>query len=252
MRHLSLLALAASFCLVPAARADWKDMLKDAAKNPDVIKSVTGGGDSGGGANVSSGEAGAGLKEALAQGASAAVRALGRTDGFWGNEAVRIAMPDSLQTVEKGLRAVGKGRLADEFIQTMNRAAEAAVPETLAIIEQAIRGMSFDDAMRILRGSGTEATDYLKRTGGEQMQQRMLPIVKQATARTGVTRKYKEMQGGGGLTGALLSSKSFDIDRYVTTKASDGLFYMIGQEEQRIRTNPAARSTELLRKVFAR
>jgi hypothetical protein len=252
MRPLPLLVLAAGFSLMRTAHADWKDMLKDAAKNPEVIKSVTGGGDSASGANVSGSEAGAGLKEALAQGASSAVRALGRSDGFWGNEAVRIAMPDSLKTVEKGLRAVGKGRLADEFVQTLNRAAEAAVPETLAIIEEGIRSMSFDDALRILRGSGTEATEYLKRSGGERMQQRMLPIVKQATARTGVTRKYKEMQGGGGLTGALLSSKSFDIDRYVTTKASDGLFYMIGQEEQRIRTNPAARGTELLQKVFAR
>ena len=167
-----------------------------------------------------------------------------------GNEAVRIPLPENLQTVGKMLNAVGQRRYADEFVRTMNRAAESAVPEASAILGDAIRQMSVEDARKILDGPDDAATQYFRRVGEERLTERLRPIVSDATSRTGVTASYKQLVDQAGSAAALVNTDSLDLDGYVTGEALDGLFLFIAAEEKRIRENPAARSTELLQKVF--
>ena len=195
------------------------------------------------------------LKQALAKGVQTAVANLGQTNGFLSNPKVRIPMPEKLQAVEKSLRAMKQDKYADEFVATMNHAAEAAVPEALPIFTEALKSMSVEDAKKLVSGGNDSATQFFKGKGEKQIQGKMMPIVKEATAKTGVTSAYKKLldQAGGGnsFLGKLnINTASLDVDSYVTQKASDGLFTMIAEEEKRIRENPAARTTELLEKVF--
>ena len=195
------------------------------------------------------------LKQALGKGVSSAITNLARPDGFLANPKVKIPMPEKLQTVEKTLRAMKQDQYADEFVTTMNRAAEAAVPEALPIFTDALKSMTIDDAKRLVSGTNDSATQFFKARGGKQIQEKMAPIVKQATEKAGVTAAYKKLLAqGGGATSFLgklnYDTSSLDVDSYVTQKASDGLFKMIAEEEDRIRKNPAARTSELLQKVF--
>jgi len=192
-----------------------------------------------------------GLKEALSKGTTSAIASLGKKDGFFANRKVKIHMPDSLQTIEDGLRKIGQDRYADEFVLTMNRAAEQAVPEAAEIFGSAIRSMSIQDARGILNGPEDAATKYFRRTSGEKLVNRFLPIVGKATDHVGVTSNYKQMVDKLGFMSKLVDTESLDIDRYVTNKAIDGLFLMLAREEKLIRENPAARTTELLKKVFS-
>jgi len=203
----------------------------------------------------------AGLKEALGKGVQQAVSQLGKQGGFLTNGAVKIPMPESLQKVEKSLRALKQDALADEFITTMNRAAEQAVPQAAAIFSDSIKQMSIADAKAILTGPEDSATQYFRKTSTNALHAAFLPIVKQATEKAGVTAAYKNMMnkaGGGGLGksfgGTLsafgVSQDATDVDGYVTRKAMDGLFKMVAEEEKRIRQNPVARSTDVLKKVF--
>jgi hypothetical protein len=194
-----------------------------------------------------------GLKEALNLGVNHAVTSLGREDGFLANVQVRIPTPEKLRPVEQTLQRLGQGQLVDEFHVAINRAAEKAVPEAAEVLVGAIKQLTLTDAERILRGRDTEATDYFKRTSEADLHERFLPIVKDATARTGVTAAYKRMTGYPGVnifSEALLGKEAADLDGYITQKALDGLFLKIGEEEKLIRENPAARVTEILRKVF--
>lgn len=184
-----------------------------------------------------------------------AITNLARPGGFLDNPKVKIPMPEKLQTVEKTLRAMKQDRYADEFVTTMNRAAEAAVPEALPIFTDALKSMTIDDAKKLVSGGNDSATQFFKSKGEKQIQEKMAPMVKEATGKTGVTSAYKKLleQAGGGSSflGKLnVNTASLDVDSYVTQKASDGLFKMIAEEEKRIRENPAARTTELLQKVF--
>ena len=195
-----------------------------------------------------------GLRQALEQGADFAVRELGRPGGFLDSNQVRIGLPSSLEKVAQGLRMAGQGQKVDAFVTSMNRAAEAAVPASLDVLKNAVRAMSLQDAQGILRGGDTAATDYLKRVGGSDIQGRILPLVSQATQQTEVTRYYKNLMGGstGALLGSLTGHQSLDLDTYITEKTTAGLFTMIAAEEQKIRRDPVARTTELLRQVFGR
>lgn len=198
---------------------------------------------------VSDKEAGAGLKEALQIGTANAVSLTGRTDGYFANEAIRIAMPEKLRMVEKGLRAVGYGPKVDEFVLSMNRAAERAAPAAKDIFVAAIREMSFDDARRILQGGDTAATDYFRDRTSDRLRASFRPIVEKSMAQSGVTQRYDELVGryrSVPFAGAV----SFDLDGYVVDRALAGLFYMVAQQEKDIRTNPGARVTDLLRNVF--
>lgn len=192
-----------------------------------------------------------GLKEALDKGTQFAVDKLGKPGGFLDNKKVRIPMPDSLTWVESSLRTVGQDELADEFIATMNEAAEQAVPEAAEVFGDAIQNMSVEDAQGILTGPDDAATEYFRTSTESILTDRMRPIVESATASTGVTSAYKNMMdSAGGLT-SMLPGNSTDIDDYITTKTLDGLFLMIAKEERKIRKNPVARSSELMQKVFS-
>jgi hypothetical protein len=196
-----------------------------------------------------------GLKEALGKGVEQAVASLGKTDGFLTDANVRIPMPESLQRVEKTLRTLRQDKLADEFVTTMNRAAEQAVPEAAAVLGDSVKQMSIADAKSILTGTNNAATQYFRRTSETNLHTRFLPIVKAATEKTGVTSAYKRMtdkagSGLGGLGGGLLGKQAPDLDDYVTRKTLDGLFLKIAEQEKLIRENPVARTTDLLQKVF--
>jgi hypothetical protein len=192
-----------------------------------------------------------GLKEALQVGTENAVKVTGRTDGYFGNAAIKILMPKNLQTMEKGLRMVGYGPQVDEFVLSMNRAAERAAPAAKQIFWGAIGEMTFDDARKILAGPDTAATDYFKVKTTDKLTAAFKPVVDRAMNEVGVTRQYKELVGRAQMV-PFAKTESLDIDRYVVGKSLDGLFHVVGEEERKIRTNPAARTTELLKEVFSR
>jgi len=214
------------------------------------------------GSNLPTSDIAAGLKEALAKGTTSAINSLGRDGGFWNNAKVRIPLPGKLEQAGKLARQLGQGAKVDAFELSMNRAAEKAVPQVAEIFGDAIRKMSLSDARGILTGGDHAATDYFRRVAGDALTARIHPIVANATDSVGVTQKYKSFTSGssggalGGLLGSLDGGKSdhggsaLDLDDYVTKKTLDGLFTEIGAQEQSIRTNPGARTTDLLKKVF--
>lgn len=191
----------------------------------------------------------AGLREALAKGTERAVSALGRVDGYLKNPPVHIPMPEELQRTETLVRKLGGSRYADEFIISLNRAAEAAAPHARAIFLDVIRGMTIQDAHAILTGADDAATQYFRRHAEPRLAGAFRPVVARATTSVGVTRRYKRFVERVAGTG-LMDTGGLDLDAYVTQKALDGLFTMIAAEEKRIRQDPLARTTELLRKVF--
>jgi hypothetical protein len=221
-----------------------------------VLKGL--GGKQPGAATANDGQVASGLKEALSVGTTKAVDLTGAQDGFWGNSAIKILMPSKMKLLEKGLRAAGKGPAIDEFELSMNRAAEKAAPAAAPIFKKAITGMSFSDARTILSGGGTAATDYFKKTTSADLTTAFKPIVEEAMSQTGVTQRYdalmKQAQGSSmmqGLGGLGMGKKeTFNINDYVVAKSLDGLFFMLGKEEEKIRTDPSAQVTPLLKQVF--
>ena len=194
-------------------------------------------------------EATSGLRAALEKGSQAAVASLGRPDGFLGNAQVRIPLPESAQRAEKLMRRFGAGKYADELIVTMNRAAEAAVPEARALFIESVRKMSVQDAKAILTGGDTAGTDYFRRTTRAQLHQRFLPVVQKATARVELAQKYEQYADKASAVG-LLNKEDADLDDYVTRKALDGLYFMVAEEEKKIRKDPVGTGTAIIRKVF--
>lgn len=194
-------------------------------------------------------DATAGLKAALEKSSGIAVDLLGKTDGFFGNGAVKIPLPDSLKKYEKLMRSVGMGKHADELILTMNRAAEAAVPEAKKLFVDSIRKMSVQDAKGILTGGQTSGTDYFKRSTTDQLRERFLPVVKKATAKVQLAEKYNQYAQKGVKFG-LVKKEQANLDDYVTQKTLDGLFFMVAEEEKKIRQNPAKAGSDIIRKVF--
>ena len=189
------------------------------------------------------------LKEALQQGTQQGVDALGRADGYLGNGQVRIPLPEELRKVEKFLRKIGADRYADDFIISLNRAAEAAAPHAKAIFVDVIRNMTIRDAVGILKGPDDAATRHFRRNSETRLATSFRPIVANFTSKVGVTSHYKKFAKQAERLG-LAGSKDLDLDDYVTSKALDGLYLMIAAEERRIRQDPVARTTELLRRVF--
>ena len=192
-----------------------------------------------------------GLREALNKGVRTAVDDLGRHNGFLDNSRVRIPLPRELQRTEKALRSVGQGRRVDEFIESMNHAAEEAVPVALDIFVDSIMQMSFDDARQILFSRQDDAaTQFFRRMSEDRLREEFRPIVERFTEQVGVTQKYKQMIGRYGFLGRVVGQDASDIDGYVTEKALDGLFLLIADEEQRIRRDPVGRTSAILRAVF--
>lgn len=198
---------------------------------------------------ISNQDAVSGLKAALEKGSGVAVAALGRTDGFFGNPQVKIPLPESIRSAEKIMRSVGMGKYADELILTMNRAAEAAVPEAKALFIDAVKKMSVQDAKGVLTGGNTAGTEYFRRATSEQLRARFLPIVQNATKKVNLAAKYNQYAEKGARFG-LLKKEDANLDSYVTQKALDGLFFMVAEEEKKIRENPVQAGSNILRKVF--
>src|SRR6185295_5141732 len=167
------------------------------------------------------------------------------------NAVVKIPLPAQFANVDKMLRAVGQGPLVDQFVATMNHAAEEAVPIATGIFADSLSQMTIADARDLLlSNSKTAATEYFRRTTTNQLTEKFLPIVRDATEKAGVTAAYKNLKTKAPFVSVLTGGESFDVDQYVTSKALDGLFTVVADEEVRIRENPAARVTELLQKVF--
>ena len=191
-----------------------------------------------------------GLKEALNRGVQQAVANLGKDGGFLNNLTVKIPMPPQLQQVEKGLRMMRQDKMADDFVATMNRAAERAVPVAAPILASAVSQMSIADAQGIHKGPNDAATQFFKKTCSPQLTGKFRPVVEKATAEVGVTGAYKNLMTKAGPMAGFLNKESTDLDGYVTQKGLDGLFFLIAKEEEQIRQNPAARASDLLKKVF--
>jgi hypothetical protein len=198
---------------------------------------------------LSQNDASGGLKDALSQGAKVAVQQLGKPGGFANNPDVRIELPGNLGKAARTMRRIGMGGQVDQLEASMNRAAEAAVPEAQALLLDAVKKMTVQDAKAILAGGDDAATQYLNRTSREQIRTRFLPIVKRATDQVGLAQQYNSFAGQAASLG-VVDAKSASIENYVTEKALDGLFEMIAQQEGSIRKDPASAATSLAKKVF--
>ena len=205
-----------------------------------------------GGSAQDSGTVASGLKEALSVGTKNAVGLLSKKDGYFGNEAVKILLPENIRRIADALRMAGYQKEVDAFVLSMNRAAEKAAPKAADIFAGAIRSMSIDDAQKILNGGNTAATEYFKSKTSSQLFNAFKPDISQSMNEVGVTKAYKAMTDRYTAMMPFAKMESLDLDTYVTNKSLDGLFHMVGQEEAKIRTNPAARTTELLKKVFTK
>jgi hypothetical protein len=260
IRHglLGLVLAVATLPVIAAGSGQFKDLL-------NKVKASTHGSNPSLGSNLPDSDIASGLKEALAKGTTNAINSLGRDGGFWNNSKVRIPLPGKLEQAGKLAKQLGQGAKVDAFELSMNRAAEKAVPQVAQIFGDAIRKMTLSDARGILTGGDHAATDFFRRVAGDALTARIHPIVAKATDSVGVTQKYKAFtsgSGGGALGGALGSlgslgglksnkgGSALDLDDYVTAKTLDGLFTEIGDQEQSIRHNPGARTTDLLKKVF--
>ena len=224
------------FLAISPASAQFDKVLKGLGNLPSV-------------GGVNDAKIGSGLQEALKVGTENAVAQTSATDGFLMNKAIKILMPKTLQNMEKPLRMVGYGPQIDEFVVGMNRAAEKAVPFAKQIFWDAIGAMTFDDARKILNGNDTAATEYFKGKTSKNLQTAFRPSVEEVMNQVGVNRQYNDLIGK--YKDVPFSKNiAFDVNQYVTEKATDGIFFVVGQEEKKIRTNPAARVTDLLKDVF--
>lgn len=199
--------------------------------------------------DLSNADASGGVKAALNQGAQAAVALLGRPDGFLGNPLVRISLPGNLNDAAKVMKSLGQGRRIDELITAINRAAEAAVPMGKDLLVNAVQTMNVTDAKNILMGGSTSVTGFFAEKTRLPLAERFLPVVDRATETVGLTQKYNTFAGKAASFG-LLKPEEANLAQYVTGKTLDGLYLMIGEEERRIRQNPAGASSAILKKVF--
>ena len=247
---------------VSSVQAGWLDKLgltpTNGVTNPSVTSAAV--------SALSDTQVVGGLKDALGNGLQKAIASLGHDGGFLTNGSVKIPLPEKLQMVEKSLRALKQDKYADEFVATMNHAAEQAVPAAAVVFGDAVKGMSIEDAKAVLTGPKDSATQFFRRTTQTNLYTKFLPIVQQATAKAGVTSAYKTMLAKvnigtstnssgwlgklGGVTKNYLGEDALDVDAYVANKTLDGLFKMVAAEEQNIRENPLSRTTDLMKQVF--
>jgi len=189
------------------------------------------------------------LRSALSQGASAAVSLLGMANGFWNNPQVKIPLPDTLDRLRSPARLLGMGQQFDELHLAINRAAEAAVPQSLQLLQAAIKTMSVQDAQGILSGGQTAATDYFRKATSDDLFKRFLPLVTKATEKVGLAQQYNAIAERGSSLG-VVDAKQAKLEPFVTNKTLDGLYFMVGEEERKIRTNPVGAASDVARRVF--
>lgn len=191
----------------------------------------------------------AGLKEALSFGVTNGVISVSKVDGYFNNQLIKILVPEKIQHLTRLLRDMGFKKEVDRFELSMNRAAEQAAPRARAFFIDAIKQMTIQDAEAILRGNDTAAMEYLKSKTHDKIYASFKPVIASTMRNTGVTRTFADLMDKA-RTVPLLKEQTVDLDHYVTTEALDGLFFMVGEEERKIRKDPAARVTKLLKKVF--
>jgi len=199
--------------------------------------------------DLTNAQAGQGLKLALEKGAIAAVQLLGQPNGFLGNDKVRIPLPGLLQDTARLLRSFGQGARLDALIVAMNRAAETAVPMAQDMLLGAVKTMSVQDAKKILTGGDTSVTQFFAEKTRQPLGRKFLPVVTQVTSRVNLADQYNQIAGKAAGMG-LLKGEQVSIEQYVTAKTLDGLYFMIGEEEKKIRQDPAGTGSALLQKVF--
>ncbi len=200
-------------------------------------------------ADLTNQDASRGIRGALTQGAASAIGKLGVPGGFSNNPKVRISLPPALNEIAQGMRMIGRGKDADDLVASMNQAAEQAVPEAKPLLINAVRSMSFADAKKILTGGDDSATQFFKEKTAAPLSAKFLPVVKRVTDRVGLAQKYDQFAAEGVRLGVIKGDAS-NVEQYVTDKALDGLYLMIGEEERAIRQNPAAAASSIVSKVF--
>lgn len=244
MRLTALLLAASALWPQTVAASQWKDIL-------GAVQQAAGPQGSADGqlAALSNSDIAAGLKAALAQGTRTAVNNLGRSDGFWGNAAARIPLPAPIAKLERTVRGIGMGGPVDQFHLSLNRAAEQAVPVAAEVFAQSVQRLTLEDVRGILTGPSDAATQYFRRSTSATLTAKFRPLVAKATANVGVVQSYQQLAVSAGPFAAALGAPS-DLDGYVTQKALDSLFVQVAAEEARIRSNPAARGSTILKKVF--
>jgi len=241
-RRWILLAASLSVAL-PAQAYDWSGLLKGVVSPPTTQPAATGVD------ALSNADISAALKEALTQGADAAVAQLGQVNGFFGNPALKIPLPAPLQKAEKAMRMFGMGAQADELVLSMNRAAEAAVPEAKPLLVDAVKNMTLEDARGILSGGKTSATDFFRKKTEATLTERFGPIVKETTDKLGLAQQYNQFAGLA-VQFNLIDKKQANVEQYVTRQALDRLYTLIGEKEAAIRANPLQAGSDLLKQVF--
>lgn len=244
-RGLTIVALfiAVFYLRFNPAQAGFSDFLKGATEKLAGSPTSTSG--------ASDGDIVQGLKQALQIGTARAVETVSATNGFYDNPKIKIPLPGAVQKVEPALRLVGYGDKVDAFELSMNRAAEKATPQAKALFVDSIKAMSFDDARKVLSGGDNAATQYFEEKTSGQLQEMFKPIVNQTMAEVGVTRAYQDLDAKV-QTIPMAGNMRFDLDQYVTDRTMSGLFTMLGEEETKIRQDPAARTTDLLKEVFGK
>jgi hypothetical protein len=190
------------------------------------------------------------VRALLREAADRAVNRLGQPDGFWANARVRIGVPPPLARIDQGLRRYGLERVADEFVMSLNRAAERAMPATKSTLFAAVRGLVPDDAAGLVRGGDGVATAYLRAQREAELSRAIKPIVAATTAESGVTAAYKRLLQKGAIVERIAEPSAFDLDAYVTQRALDGVWLLMAEEEQRLRRHPETSGSELLQKAF--
>lgn len=237
--NFSAVLVLACFFFVSPADAGFRDKLRQFREEQKQT----------GGMGLDANTVAAGLKEALTIGTKNSVGMVSRVDGYFGNQLIRIPVPENIQKLEAILRQAGLQKETDKFILSMNRAAEKAAPQALSFFTDAVREMTIPDALSILKGNDTAATEFLRSKTYDRLHASFKPVVTAAMNDVGVTHSFKELMDKARAI-PFLKKEAVDLDRYVTSKALDGLFTVVGQEEQKIRKDPAARVTDLLKKVF--
>jgi hypothetical protein len=247
-------ALLISPLLATPLHAGWGDLLKEAVQDEDlqkqVIDAVGGSSTTGKTTNLDTNTLIEGLKEALEVGSNRAIEEISQPGGYLDNTNIRIPLPDTIDTAASLLRKYGLGSQVDQFEESMNRAAENAAPQATALIVDAIKQMSFEDAKKIYEGSDDAATQYFKEKTSDQLRSLFQPSVKSSLNEVGATRYYGELADEAKEIPYVGDKLNVDLDNYVTEEALNGLFTMLAAEEKKIRENPAARTTDLLKKVF--
>lgn len=200
---------------------------------------------------LSEGDAAAGVRAALQKAAVAAVGQLGRADGFLGNARVRIGLPPALEKAGEVLRKLGQGKRVDELVTGMNRAAEQAVPLARPLLENAVRRMSVEDAIGLVRGGDTAVTDFFSAKTRQPLTEAFAPVVQPVTERLALARRHDELVGRAARLG-LVKGEPRRVHEHVTDKAMDGLFLMLAEQERQLRADPLAAGSALLKKVFGR